>query len=104
MPRNAEKNVYITIAFARTSPTLEHLQREATDMGISVANLIKVLLADRTAALEGQDKQRWFPHEGITAQQSLVPLEKTEISPPPVEDGTARRAAAAASAANYWDD
>lgn len=100
MPRNPEKNVYITIAFARTSSTLQHLQREATGMGISVADLIKVLLADRTTALDGQEKQRWFPREEAVAQLSPLPLERTELS----KDDASRRAASAASAANYWDD
>lgn len=101
MPRNPEKNVYVTIAFARTSPTLEHLQREATDMSISVADLIKVLLADRTAALKGQDRQRGLPREEMTPQPSSAPQ---ELFPQVVADDASRRATSAASAASYWDD
>lgn len=105
MPRNPEKNVYVTIAFARTSPTLEHLHREATDMGISVADLIKVLLADRTATLKGQNKQRWLPREETTVQPPpALPDERAELSPQTVADDASRRAASAASAASYWDD
>ncbi len=105
MPRNPEKNIYVTIAFARTSPTLEHLQREATDMGISVADLIKVLLADRTAALKGQDKQRWLPREETTAQPlPTLRDESAALAPQTVADDASRRAASAASAASYWDD
>lgn len=105
MPRNPEKNVYVTIAFARTSPTLEQLQREATDMGISVANLIKVLLADRTAALRGQDKQHWLPQEETTGNPSpALPDEKAALFPQTVADDASRRTASAASAASYWDD
>ncbi|GHO73969.1 hypothetical protein KSD_17400 [Ktedonobacter sp. SOSP1-85] len=105
MPRNPEKNVYVTIAFARTSPTLKYLQREAKDMSISVADLIKVLLADRTAALKGQDKQLWLPRKEMTTQSlPSLPHEKTEIVPQTVTTDAPRRAASAASAANYWDD
>jgi hypothetical protein len=105
MPRNPEKNVYVTIAFARTSPTLEHLQREATDMGISVANLIKVLLADRTTALGGRDKQRWLPREATTVQPpSALPDERAKVPSQAITDDASRRAASAASAASYWDD
>ena len=102
MPRNPEKNVYITIAFARTSPTLEHLQDEATDMGITVADLIKVLLADWTATRNGRDSRPRFQQEEPTAQQSVV---QEDINlPQVVEDDASRRASAAASAASYWDD
>ncbi|HEU5374676.1 MAG TPA: hypothetical protein VFV38_04480 [Ktedonobacteraceae bacterium] len=105
MPRNPEKNVYVTIAFARTSPTLEQLQREATDMGISVADLIKVLLADRTAALKGQDKQRWLFQEETTGHPlPALPDERAALSPQTVADDASRRTASAASAASYWDD
>lgn len=105
MPRNPEKNVYVTIAFARTSPTLEHLQQEATGMGISVADLIKVFLADRTAALKGQDKQRWLPREETTAQPSpALPDKRAALFPQTVAGDASRRAASAASAASYWDD
>ena len=102
MPRNPEKNVYITIAFARTSPTLEHLQREAVGMDISVADLIKVLLADWAAALNGRGSQHRLLREEPIAQQS-VRYEGTNLRQV-VEDDVSRRAAAAASAASYWDD
>ena len=105
MPRNPAKNVYVTIAFARTSPTLEHLQREAVDMDISVADLIKVLLADRTATSEGRGKQRWLPREEMMVQPpSALPDERAKVSSQTVTDDASRRAASAASAANYWDD
>lgn len=104
MSRNPEKNAYVTIAFARTSPTLEYLQREATDMGISIADLIKVLLADRIAVLKGLDNQDQFLHEETLAQPSSVRLEKTDLPPLVVGDDVSRRAATAASAASYWDD
>lgn len=111
MARNAEENVYVTIAFSRNSSTWRQLQREATDLNISVAHLIKVLLADRTAALEGQGKQLWFPREVSQVRLQSSPLPRTELppqstEPPPqsVEDDASRRAAAAASAASYWED
>ena len=105
MPRNPAKNVYVTIAFARTSPTLEYLQREAADTGISVADLIKVLLADHTTALEGRDKQRWLPRGETTGQPpSALPDERAKVPSQMVADDASRRAASAASAASYWDD
>ena len=104
MARNVEENVYVTIAFARVSSVWKQLQREATDLDISVAYLIKVLLADRAAAMAGHGKQFWFPRDQVTAQPSALPLLHTEPSPQPEEDEASRRAAAAASAASYWDD
>ena len=105
MPRNPEKNVYVTIAFARTSPTMEQLQQEAADMGISVADLIKVLLSDRTAALKEQDKQRWLSREETTGRSTIaLPDERTALSPQTIADDASRRTASAASAASYWDD
>jgi hypothetical protein len=104
MPRNVEENVYVTIAFTRVSSVWKQLQREATDLDIPVAHLIKVLLADRTAAMAGHGKQLWFPRDQMTAQPSVLPLLRTEPSAQPKEDEVSRRAAAAASATSYWDD
>lgn len=104
MPRNAEENVYVTIAFSRNSSTWRQLQQEAAGLDISVAHLIKVLLADRTAALEGQGKQLWFPREVPQVRLQSSPLPRTEPPPIAVEQDVSRRAAAAASAASYWED
>jgi hypothetical protein len=104
MPRNVEENVYITIAFARSSSTWKRLQSEATALDISVASLIKVLLADRTAVLEGHGKHLWFPREISEARtRPTQPSPEASLSHP-VGDATSRRAAAAAAAASYWDD
>ena len=102
MPRNIEENVYITVGFRRHSATLSLLQREADDLDISVPHLIKLLLADRAAVLEGHGKDLWFPREKYSVQVPRAAL-------PPVqqfagEDDASRRAMAAAAAANYWED
>ena len=104
MPRNVEENVYVTIGFTRCSPTWQRLQSEAKDLDISIPHLIKVLLADRTVALEGHGKHLWFPREVLahpTAQTVSRPLTTASSSP---EDSATRRATAAAAAADYWDD
>ncbi|SRR6266567_4677009 len=98
MSRNVEENVYVTIAFARGSETWQDLRREASDLDISVAHLIKVLLGDRTQALQGHGKHLWFPRgQGVS----------TPASPPEhalqTEEGKSSRRAAA-SAAQYWNE
>ena len=102
MPRNPGKNVYVTIAFARTSPILEMLQREATEMSISIADVIKVLLAERVEAPQRQDKQQDLSGKD-TPIQPLLTLPDEKISQT-VTDEASKRAASAASAASYWDD
>lgn len=104
MPRNVEENVYITIGFARDSPTWQRLQREARDLDTSVPYLIKVLLADRTAALEGHGKHLWFPRGTQVRQQRLADPPSSPTSAHAVEGGVSERETAAAAAANYWDD
>jgi hypothetical protein len=104
MPRNMVENVYVTIAFARDSITWQRLQREADELDISIAHLIKTLLADRVVALEGHGKHLWFPREVDTARTlPAVP----QLSPPSVsqvEDTASMRLTTAAAAASYWDD
>lgn len=104
MPRNVEENVYITIGFARESPTWQRLQREARDLDISVPHLIKVLLADRTVALEGHGKHLWFPRGTQVRQKQWADPPSSATSAPTVEGGASGRETAAAAAANYWDD
>ncbi len=104
MPRNVEENVYITIALARTSATWERLQSEAIALDISVASLIKVLLADRTAALEGHGKHLWFPREISEARTRPTQPSSAASLPHPMGDDSFRRAAAAQAAASYWDN
>jgi hypothetical protein len=103
MPRNVEENVYITIGFARESPTWQRLQREARDLDISVPHLIKVLLADRTIALEGHGKHLWFPR-GMQARQKQLADPSSTMSAHSVEGAVRGRETAAAAAANYWND
>lgn len=104
MPRNVEENMYITIGFARDSPTWQRLQHEARELDISVPHLIKMLLADRTAALEGHGKHLWFPREMQSPQKHSTTLPAAPVPKPPVADDSSRRATAAAAAANYWDN
>jgi hypothetical protein len=104
MPRNIEENIYITIGFARDSPAWQQLQHEARGLDISVPHLIKVLLADRTAALEGHGKNLWFPHEMQTSHKQLPTLPVAPVPTPPMENSSSRRSTAAAAAANYWED
>ncbi len=104
MPRNVEENIYVTLGFARSSPTWQWLQREARELDISVPHYIKVLLADRTAALEGHGKHLWFPREMHVAQVKSAILPVASMLEPAVEDDSSRRAIAAAAAANYWED
>jgi hypothetical protein len=104
MPRNVEENVYVTIGFARESPTWQRLQREARDLDISVPHLIKVLLADRTAALEGHGKHLWFPRGMQERQKQLADSPSIATSSRTVEGSIHEREIAAAAAANYWDD
>lgn len=104
MPRNIEENVYITIGFARESPTWQQLLREARDLDISVPHLIKVLLADRTAALEGHGKHLWFPRSMQERQKQLADSPSIATSSTAVEGGLRERESAAAAAANYWED
>ncbi|HET8845517.1 MAG TPA: hypothetical protein VFN35_28875 [Ktedonobacteraceae bacterium] len=102
MARNAEENVYITIAFSRDSVTWQDLRREATDLDLSVAHLIKVLLADRTLALQGHGKQLWFPRESIRGSSGTVsPVQPEQRAHVQQEVQTSRRAA---SAAQYWNE
>jgi hypothetical protein len=104
MPRNVEENIYVTIGFARDSPAWQRLQREARELDISVPHLIKALLADRTAALEGHGKHLWFPRKMQAPQRQMATLPAVPVPTPPVADDSSRRATAAAAAANYWDD
>lgn len=104
MPRNAEENIYITIGFARDSPAWQRLQHEAKELDISVPHLIKVLLADRTAALAGHGKQLWFPREMHSPQKQSAPPTTALAPKPPAADESSRQATAAAAAANYWGD
>jgi hypothetical protein len=104
MPRNAEENIYVTIGFACDSPAWQRLQREARELDISVPHLIKVLLADRAAALEGHGKHLWFPREMQSLQKQSATLHAAPVPKPPVADHSSRRATAAAAAANCWDD
>jgi hypothetical protein len=104
MPRNVEENVYVTIGFARHSPTWQRLQREAEGLDISVPHLVKVLLADRTAALEGHGKHLWFPREAHAARALQAASGPPAILSPAVEDAPSRRATAAAAAADHWED
>lgn len=101
MPRNVEENIYVTLAFSRTSSVWEQLQREANALDLSVAHLIKVLLADRSAALEGHGKHLWFPRE---MPPPLAPARHTDQPMPSPEKNISRRLEAAAAAAQYWDD
>lgn len=102
MARNVEENVYITIAFSRGSTTWNDLQREATDLDISVAHLIKVLLADRTLALQGHGKHLWFPRESTKEQPVTTSLAQPEQRSHRQQEGQISRSAAA-SAAQYWN-
>ena len=104
MPRNAEENIYVTIGFARDSPAWQRLQREAQELDISVPHLIKVLLADRTAALDGHGKHLWYPREMQSPQKQSAILPAAPVPEPPAADDSSRRATAAAAAANCWDD
>ena len=104
MPRNIEENIYITMGFHRHSTVLLHLQREADGLDISVPHLIKLLLADRAAVLEGHGKDLWFPREkqgDQVPQGAFLPAPSAE---PSIEDDGSDRAMAAAAAAKYWDD
>ncbi len=102
MSRNVEENVYVTIAFSRDSATWKDLRHEATDLDISVAHLIKVLLADRALALQGHGKHLWFPRGGVQGQSITASAPQPEpVSPS--EEKTSRRSAAA-SAALYWNE
>ena len=103
MSRNVEENVYVTIAFSRDSTTWNGLQREATDLDISVAHLIKVLLADRTLALQGHGKHLWFPRENAKGQPGVVSPAQPELGAQPQHVGQISRSAAA-SAAQYWNE
>ena len=104
MARNVIENVYVTIAFARDSIAWQRLQREADELDISIAHLIKALLADRAVALEGHGKHLWFPREVDTARS--LPLAHQPSSTPgsQVEDTAPIRLTSAAAAANYWED
>lgn len=104
MARNVEENVYVTIAFSRDSATWHDLQREATDLDISVAHLIKVLLADRTLALQGHGKCLWFPRESAKGQSGASTLAQPEQRSHRQQEGQISRSAAAASAAQYWNE
>ncbi len=103
MARNVEENVYVTIAFSRDSATWKDLRREAADLDISVAHLIKVLLADRTLVLQGHGKHLWFPQESSKGQLGASPLAYPEPVSQPQEAKISRRAAVA-SAAQYWNE
>jgi len=102
MSRNVEENVYVTIAFARDSETWQDLRREASDLDISVAHLIKVLLGDRTQALQGHGKHLWFPRAGAPGQAASTPVSLPEQALQAEEGKSSRRAAA--SAALYWNE
>ncbi len=102
MSRNVEENVYVTIAFARDSETWRELRHEATDLDISVAHLIKVLLGDRTQALQGHGKHLWFPRRGTPGQAASTPVSQPEQALQTEEGKSSRRAAA--SAALYWNE
>ena len=104
MPRNAKENIYVTLGFARRSPTWQRLQSEATELGVSVPHLIKVLLADRAAALEGYGKHLWFPREMHPIQAPSATLPSSPGSKPAAEYDPSWRATAAAAAASYWED
>ncbi len=104
MPRNAEENIYITIGFARDSPTWQRLQREAKQLDISVPHLVKVLLADRTAVLEGHGKHLWFPREMPSPQKQTAVFPAAPATVSAVEHVASRRETAAAAAADYWED
>lgn len=104
MTRNVIENVYVTIAFARGSIVWQRLEREADDLDISIAHLIKLLLADRAAALDDHGKHLWYPR-GVNAARSLsVVPEPTTASRSPAEDTASIRLATAAAAANYWGE
>ncbi len=102
MSRNVEENVYVTIAFARDSETWKDLRREAMDLDISVAHLIKVLLGDRTQALRRQGKHLWFPRGGTPGQAVSTSVSQPEQALQTGERQSSRRAAA--SAALYWNE
>ncbi len=104
MPRNIEENIYVTIGFARASPTWQRLLSEADELDISVPHLMKVLLADRTAALEGHGKHLWFPREMQSPPKQSTLLPTAPVLESPDESASSRRATAAAAAANYWED
>lgn len=74
------------------------------DLGGSIAHLIKLLLADKAAALDGHGKDLWFPHESRRTQGSSTAALVPPIPPPNVEDDATRRAMAATAAANFWED
>ncbi len=104
MARNVEENVYVTIGFARGSPIWQWLQHEARELDISVPHLIKVLLADRAAALEGHGKHLWFPRETGPTLIETAAFHAVHEPEPTAEDNSSKRATAAAAAANYWED
>lgn len=105
MARNVEENVYVTIAFSRDSIAWNGLQREAADLDISVAHLIKVLLADRVLALQGHGKHLWFPRESGKEQPGTTPMGgQPEQEPQTQREEQISRHAAAASAAQYWNE
>lgn len=104
MTRNAIENVYVTIAFARNSIVWQRLQHEADELDISIAHLVKVLLADRAAALEGHGKHLWYPRVVNAARSSPVVPEPTIATGSQAEDIASIRLTAAAAAAKYWDD
>jgi hypothetical protein len=104
MPRNVIENVYVTIAFSRDSLVWQRLLRESDELDISIAHLIKVLLADRAVALEGHGKHIWFPRE-MSAARLLPVVPQPSLTPSPqAEDTASMRLTAAAAAANYWED
>src|ERR1700730_14870133 len=102
MSRNVEENVYVTIAFARDSETWQDLQREATDLDISVAHLIKALLGDRPQALQVHGKHLGFPRGAVPGQAASTPVSLPEHALQTEEGKSSRRAAA--SAAQYWNE
>lgn len=104
MARNVEENVYTTIAFSRDSITWNGLQHEAADLDISVAHLIKLLLADRVLALQGHGKHLWFPRESGKGQPGTVPTTQQKPGLQTQQEGQISRHAAAASAAQYWNE
>ncbi|HEU5381839.1 MAG TPA: hypothetical protein VFV38_40985, partial [Ktedonobacteraceae bacterium] len=71
---------------------------------ISVAHLIKVLLADRILALQGHGKHLWFPRESAKEQPGAASLVRQEEALRQQREERPFRRAAAASAAQYWNE
>ena len=102
MPRNRERNLYVTIGFGLHSQTLMHLQEEALHLGKQLPAYIKELLADRDLALhEGESGGYWFPR----GYQFVAPPYAAHAKPEhTLEVSEEMRRANAKQAASAWSE